>query len=165
MRAFQRAAGFAVAASLAGLTGCGLGTEGGFIGGRDLDLCADTIPQCATTAGCRLGGTTYTETSFPGAIQFIVPAPAESTITVGLFFRDVQATGADHLIEFNEPGCFSTEVWRPRGDDLFRAAGDDRILEVSEQIFLDGEHLISIFSDMTADVLIKAEVNTPAGRQ
>jgi len=142
-------------------TGCGLGTEGGFIGGRDLDLCTDTIPQCATTAGCRLGGTTYTETSFPGAIEFIVPAPSESTITVSIFFREVRATGSDHLIEFNEPGCFSTEVWRPRGDDLFRAAGDDRILEVSEQIFLDGEHLISIFSDMTADVLIKAEVDLP----
>jgi len=156
-----------VASMLAALTlgGCGLGVEGGFIGNRDLDLCTDTIPQCSTVANCRLGGPTYTETRFPGELQFVVSAPAGATITVALFFREVRATGSDHLIEFNEPGCFSTEVWRPRVDDLFRAAGDDQILEVSEQMFLEGEHLIRIFSDMTAEVLVKADVNARTGRR
>ncbi len=142
-------------------TACGLGTEGAFIDGRDLDLCADTIPACSGTAGCRLGPNNYLETRFPGAIQFLVSAPAEAVITVSIFFRETRATGSDHSIEFNEPGCFDQQVWRPRSDDLFKLANRDRILEVPQQVFLEGEHLVTVFSDSTSEVLLKADVETP----
>lgn len=141
------------------LSACGLGTEGDFIGGRDLDLCADIIPQCASTAGCYLGATRYTETRFPGAISFIVSAPADSEVEVDIFFRTQQANGSDTRVEINEPGCQETYEYVVDAVDLFREAGSDRILEIPpQQVILDGEHLVTVQSDAVAEVLIRADV-------
>jgi len=150
--------------ALLGLAGCGIGTEGSFIDGRELDLCFDTIPVCSTTAGCRLGGGTYIETTFPGTVDFIVPAPAEGEIEISIFFREAQAVGFDTQILFNEPGCFEVYEWVPPRNDIFDLAGNDRTLRVQQQVFFDGEHLVRVTSDSIAEVLIKADVERGGGR-
>ncbi|HJL39978.1 MAG TPA: hypothetical protein RMG48_01630 [Myxococcales bacterium LLY-WYZ-16_1] len=144
---------------LALLAGCGIGAEGDFIGGRDRDLCADVIPACPSTAGCYLGATRYTETRFPGAISFLVDAPADSEIAVDLFFQTQQANGLDTRIEISEPGCFETYEYVVDTIDLFREAGSDRILNFPpQQVVVDGDHLVVVASDAVADVLIRADV-------
>lgn len=150
--------------ALSTLSACGFGAEGGFIDGREQDLCFDTIPACSTTAGCRLGGETYIETTFPGSVQFIVPAPRDAEIEIGLFFRRARAIGVDTQILVHEPGCFETYEWVPPRNDIFDLAGDDRTLLVTQQVFFDGEHLVQITSDATAEVLIRADVERGGGR-
>ncbi|MGF1511744.1 MAG: hypothetical protein ACFB9M_19790 [Myxococcota bacterium] len=152
-------------ASLGVLGGCGFGAEGTFVDGRRLDDCFDTIPACSVTAGCRLGGDRYIETNFPGSVNFIVPAPAEAEIRIGMFFRNARAIGLETQVLVNEPGCFETYEWVPPTADIFRLAGEDQTLIVTQQVFFSGEHLVEIFSDSTTEVLIRAEVEAAGGGQ
>jgi hypothetical protein len=154
---------FAVSSLLFGV-GCGIGNEGGFIDGRTLDECFETIPVCSTTAGCRLGGDRYIETRFPGTVQFIVPAPAEAVIKVGMFFRNPRAVGLDTRVIVYETGCTFPYEWIPPQSDIFRLAGDDGILIREQQVFQDGDHLVEITSDSTTEVLIRAEIELAQGR-
>lgn len=151
----------AVLASL--LTGCGLGAEGNFTGGLELDRCDGTYPVCQTTAGCTLGVGKYVEGKFPGAREFVVPAPEEAIVTVRIFFRTEVATGVDTEILWHEPGCFDTYQYASEGADIFLEAGNDRILEKSQQVFLGGDHLVEVFSDAVAEYLLAIEVASARG--
>ncbi len=145
--------------------GCnfGLGAEGNFKGGLSKDRCDGTFPICQTTAGCTMGTGRYIEGTFPGSRQFIVPAPEEALITVHVFFRSQIATGIDTEILWNEPGCFDTYQYLSEGRDIFLEAGNDKVFSQSQQVFLEGDHLVEVFSDAVADYLIKVEVDTAEG--
>jgi hypothetical protein len=150
--------------SLSGaLSACALGAEENFSAGLKLDRCDGTFPICQTSAGCVLGNTNYVEGSFPGSRQFIVPAPAGSLIAVRIFFRSQVATGVDTEILWNEPGCFDTYQYLSEGIDIFREAGKDGIFEQTQLVLLDGDHLVEVFSDATADYFISVDVQTPSG--
>lgn len=144
-------------------TGCGFGSEGNFTSGLTRDRCDGTFPVCQTTAGCTMGVGKYIEGSFPGARQFIVSAPEESIITVRIFFRSQVATGIDTEILWHEPGCFDTYQYRSGGSDIFLEAGNDQILEKSQQVFLSGDHLVEIISDSVAEYLLAVEVESASG--
>ncbi|MEL7368147.1 MAG: hypothetical protein AAFN74_04480 [Myxococcota bacterium] len=139
--------------------GCGVGPESNFTLGLELDRCDGTFPVCQTTAGCILTPDRYLEGSFPGARQFIVPSLAEAVITVDIFFQTQVATGIDTEILWSEPGCFDAYQFRSDGRDIFFEAGNDRILSVSQQVFLDGDHLVEVFSDAVADYLLRVRVD------
>ncbi len=141
------------------LSGCGLSSEGTFTSGLSRDRCDDTYPICSQTAGCVLGAGKYLEGSFPGTRQFIVTAPEESVITVSLFFRSQVAVGVDTGITWHEPGCFDSYEYRSGGEDIFLEAGGSRVMSRSQQVFLDGDHLIEVFSDAIADYVLKVEVD------
>lgn len=141
--------------------GCGVGGLGNFADGLTLDRCEDTYPVCETTAGCVLGETRYAEGSFPGQRQFIVPAPAGAVISVQLYFVDQTAAGVDTEIRWHEPGCFDSYRWASEGADLFLLAGKGRVLEKSQQVREDGDHLIEIYSDAVLDYYLKVEVDAP----
>lgn len=144
-------------------SGCGLGAEGNFTAGLTLDRCDGTYPVCQTTAGCTLGVGKYVEGSFPGARQFIVPAPEEAIIKVKIFFREAVATGVDTEILWHEPGCFDTYQYASEGADIFLDAGNDKIFERQRQVFLAGDHLVEVFSDAVADYLLSVEVESAGG--
>lgn len=145
------------------LGACGLGSEGTFTSGLTEDRCEDTFPICQTTAQCALGTGRYLEGSFPGSRQFIVSAPEEAIIRVMIFFRTQIATGQDTEILWREPGCFDTYQYRSEGRDIFREAGNSRVFTQSQQVFLEGDHLVQVFSDAVADYLLKVEVEAPSG--
>ncbi|MCK6552942.1 hypothetical protein L6R52_44375, partial [Myxococcota bacterium] len=115
------------------------------------------------TAGCTLGVGKYVEGSFPGARQFIVPAPEEAIIKVKIFFREAVATGVDTEILWHEPGCFDTYQYASEGADIFLDAGNDKIFERQRQVFLAGDHLVEVFSDAVADYLLSVEVESAGG--
>ncbi len=150
-------------ATLCLFLGCGFGAEGNFTAGLSEDRCEDTFPICQTTAGCTMGTGRYVSGSFPGAREFIVPAPAEATIKLSIFFKSQMATGANTDIRFHEPGCFDTYQFLSDGRDIFLQAGNDRVFETTQQIFLDGDHLVEVFSDAVAEYILKIEVEAPGG--
>lgn len=144
--------------------GLGLGAEGNFTLGLSRDRCDGTFPICQTTAGCTMGTGRYIEGRFPGTRSFIVPAPEEAVITVHIFFKTQMATGIDTEILWHEPGCFDTYQYLSEGRDIFLEAGDDKVFSRSQQVFLEGDHLVEIFSDAVADYVVKVDVETAAGR-
>ncbi len=144
------------------LAGCGLGAEDNFTLGLDEDRCDGTFPICQTTAGCVMGSNKYLKGRFPGSRQFIVPAPEEAVITVRIFFATQVATGVDTEILWHEPGCFDTYQYLSEGSDIFLAAGNDQVFEQSKQVFLDGDHLIEVFSDAIAEYAITVDVDAAA---
>ena len=141
------------------VVGCGTGPESNFTLGLELDRCDSTFAECGTSAGCILTEEEYLEGSFPGTREFIVPAIEEAVITVDIFFRTQVATGVDTEILWNEPGCFDQYQFRSNGRDIFFDAGNDRILSVSQQVFLSGDHLVQVFSDAVADYLLRVRVD------
>ena len=150
---------FAVLGAAVFVGGCGIGPESNFTLGLELDRCDGTFPACQTTAGCFLNEDRYLEGSFPGTRQFIVPSRAEAIIRVDIFFRSQVSTGFDTEVLWSEPGCFDTYQYRSEGRDVFLEAGNDRILTVSQQVFLEGEHLVEVFSDAVADYLLRVRVD------
>ncbi len=137
---------------------CGTGPESNFTLGLELDTCNSTFAVCQTTAGCILNEDEYLEGSFPGSREFIVVADEEQIINVDIFFRTQVATGFDTEVQWSEPGCFDTFQYRSDGVDIFFEAGNDRILSVGQQIFLNGDHLVQVFSDATAEYLLRVRV-------
>ena len=148
------------------LCGCnlGLGAEDNFKGGLTRDRCDGTFPICQTTAGCTMGTGRYIEGAFPGARQFIVPAPEEAVIRVHIFFKSQMFNGIDTEILWYEPGCFD-DVYRyaSEGRDIFQEAGNDKVFTQEQQVFLEGDHLVEVFSDAVAEYIIKVEVETAEG--
>lgn len=144
------------------LAACGLGPQDNFTLGRELDRCDRTFPFCGYTAGCVLGTGKYVEGRFPGTKSFIVPAPAESFIRVRIFFATQEAIGDELQVLWDEPGCFDTYEWTENSIDIFRRAGNDRVLEHAEQVFLDGDHLVRVRSNVVADYVIVVEVMSPS---
>ena len=142
-----------------GLSACGVGPESNFTLGLDLDACDQTFSFCGAPAGCILTPDDYIEGAFPGTRQFIVPTLAEAVITVDIFFQTQVATGLDTEVRWSEPGCFDTYQYRSNGRDIFLEAGNDRILSVSQQVFLEGDHLVEVFSDAVADYLLRVRVD------
>lgn len=161
----SRPNGVVIGSLLLALGGCGLGAEGNFTQGLSRDRCDGTFPVCQTTAGCTMGLGRYVEGRFPGERKFIVPAPEESLINVRIFFKTEIATGIDTEILWHEPGCFDTYQYLSEGRDIFLEAGNDQVFEQSHQVFLDGDHLVEIFSDAIAEYIVAVEVDTAAGRQ
>lgn len=150
---------------LAALTasGCGVSAADNFTRGLSEDRCEGTFPICATTAGCVLSDLRYLEGSFPGSREVIVPAPADAIVIVRLFFVSQVAHGLDTRVLISEPGCIDTYEWASEGRDIFIEAGSDRVLEVRQEVFLDGDHLLEVASDAVADYVLAVEVIKPAG--
>ena len=149
----------ALTLAAAACSACGVGPESNFTLGLDLERCDSTFPVCQTTAGCILTPEEYLEGQFPGAREFIVPSRAEAVITVDIFFRTQQSVGLDTEVLWSEPGCFDSYQYRSDGRDIFTEAGNDRILSVSQQVFLEGDHLVQVFSDAVAEYLIRVRVD------
>lgn len=147
----------------ASVCGCGLSASDNFTRGLTEERCEGTYPICATTAGCVLGEQRYLQGTFPGTREVIVPAPAESIVSVRLFFIEQVAHGLDTRILLSEPGCIDTYEWASEGIDIFLEAGSDRTLEVRQEVYLDGDHLLEVSSDAVADYVIQVEVTKPSG--
>ena len=67
----------------------------------------------------------------------------------------------DTRIRWYEPNCVDRREWASDGVDLFRDAGEDRIIARTEGVAVFGEHLIEVRSDAFADYLIGVELEAP----
>jgi hypothetical protein len=140
-------------------SGCGFGSEAAFFGPRLLDTCDLELPVCNTTAGCKLvEEDRYIEGSFPGQKSLIVPTAGEATIRVSIYWRTQLGPGADTEIIWNEPACVDVTRYESQGADVFADSNAKGIFIQERKVFREGEHLIEIRSDATADYLLKTDV-------
>jgi hypothetical protein len=143
--------------------GCAQSASDAFIGDRTIDLCLDVLPACEGTVGCVLDEDEYLEGGFPSTRRFLVDTESAAEITVSILFASRGSAGADTRIRWYEPNCADRDEWASQGIDVFREAGDDRVLSRTGRVSEFGEHLVEIRSDAFADYLVKVDVEFPEG--
>lgn len=145
--------------------GCDPTSSKEFTAGRSLNPCLEIIPACpGAVAACVLDQTQYAKLSFPGSFQFLVTARSGERIDVQMFFVEQRDAGLSTEIYWNEPGCSEAYEWRSEGTNLFVEAADTNVFNQARTVYETGEHLVEIFSDMNAQVLVTVEVDV-AGRR
>jgi hypothetical protein len=129
-----------------------------FTSGRLLDGCDRTWPICTTTVGCIVGDSQYLEGRFPGTRRFAVRTEGQAEIAVALYLRTQNAVGTETRIEINEAGCGSKSTEPIDGRALFREFEAYGEVRRAARVFREGDHLIEVASDATADYLLKVEI-------
>ncbi len=151
----------ALALCLAGSSACTFGSEGTFIGTRQLDTCDLEIPVCNTTAGCKLvEEDRYIEGVFPGQRSLIVPTAGEATIRVEVFWRTQLSPGSDTEIIWHEPACVDAFRFESQGANIFDDINAQGVFIKDKQVFREGEHLVEIRSDSVGEYVIRTSVLT-----
>ena len=132
-----------------------LNDERVFTQGRIEDLCDSAIPACDSQASCILRGDEFYEGSFPGGLKVITRTEGEDgTLIVRFLLTEMLSPGTELFIEASTPNCADKAIDHPQDVDLFDLAGDDRILEYHVDLPGRGDHLVTIFSDMSARYLM-----------
>ncbi len=147
---------------LAGLltltTGC-FSQEEEFALGRLENPCAGSIPICAFQAACVLGRQDFLSGQLPGGQRFIVQADSlDRQIVIRMLFTEMIYPGTEFLLNLFSPGCGSLETEHIIDQDLFARAGDDRIVTFIMPIEEEGDHLLEVFSDMSAAYLLTVDL-------
>ena len=141
------------------LSGC-FTDESLFTDGRLEDLCNGSIPVCETQAACVLDVDEFYRSEFPGGARMIVRTEAEqSTLIVRFLLTETLYPGTELLVQAYEPGCGELDERHLQDINLFEFAGDDRILEFELELPGRGDHLLEIYSDMSAQYLMTVLVN------
>ena len=157
MRRLILLAGRVLLAALA-VAGC-QSPEDEFTEGRLENLCAGTVPVCNVRAGCVLSDDDFVRGTFPGAQRYIVATDRpDQRVEVRLFFTSQRFPGTELLVQLSEPGCGRAEQTRLVDIDFFARAGDDGILDFSFDAPEKGDHLLEVFSDMSAGWLLTVDV-------
>ncbi len=145
-------------AAAAVLGGC-LTAEESFTEGRLETLCAGALPVCNVRAGCVLDGGNFARGTFPGAQRYVVRTDRpDQRLSVRLLLSDERYPGTELLVQIYGPGCGETEQAHLVDVDFFRRAGDDGILEFTLALPEEGDHLLELFSDMSAGWVLAVEV-------
>jgi len=144
------------------LSACEFGSESAFTQDTSYDSCNANIPVCNTTAGCKLiEEDKHIDGTFPGFRQMIVPTVGEAVIRIKIYFRTQLSPGVDTEILWYEPACVDVYRYESQGIDLFEEAGGEGILVREMRVFREGDHLVEIRSDATAEYILRTFVLTP----
>jgi len=141
--------------------GCSQSAREAFTEGRSQNRCVEVFPACGGSAGCVLADDQYLEGSFPSTRRFLVETEGPAGITVELLLTSRGSSGVDTRIFWYEPNCVDRREWASDGVDLFREAGDDRIIARTGSVTEFGEHLIEVRSDAFADYLLGVDLEAP----
>lgn len=136
---------------------CQTGAEA-FVDDRLLSICDEAYQICNLPAGCVLDRNHYIEGAFPGSRRFVVVTESRDVkIVVRIFFETQVAPGTQLLVRAYEPNC-SVDTTKAEvileNVDIFKKAGDDRMLDFELAVADVGEHLIEVNSDAGAEYLI-----------
>lgn len=122
-----------------------------FSQGRLEDPCNNAIPICNTQAGCTVHNESFYAGEFPGGLRFIVRSEAEdSTINVRFLLDNMIFPGTEMLVHVKTPDCGDFSEEHVQNRDLFELSGDDRVLDFILELPGRGDHLLEVFSDMSA---------------
>ncbi len=122
-----------------------------FTQGRIEDLCNESIPICGRQAACILGGDEFFSGRFPGGQRVIARTEFEKQeMIIRFLLDDLAFPGTEIQVLAYSPDCGSYDEEHPRNIDLFELAGDDRVIEFKLDVATRGDHLVEIFSDMSA---------------
>ncbi|MBN2529310.1 MAG: hypothetical protein JXR76_23180 [Deltaproteobacteria bacterium] len=141
-------------------TSC-LTAEEEFINDRLLSMCDEAYYHCGLPTGCVLDSKHYVEGGFPGVRRVVVETEENNMdVQVRVFIAEAMGGGTEMLVQLYETDC---TVNRDTGKkqlidvDLIEEAGDDRVLIFNLHAMQEGEHVVEIYSDMTARFLLIAE--------
>lgn len=130
-----------------------------FTEGRIEDLCNEAIPICGSQAACTLDNNEFFNGEFPGGQRYIVRTEFEDQKMFARFLLDDLAfPGTEILVKAFTPDCGDFDQKHPRNVDLFDLAGDDRVLEFEIDLPGRGDHLVEVFSDMSATYYMTFDV-------
>ncbi|MCB9729704.1 MAG: hypothetical protein H6744_05370 [Deltaproteobacteria bacterium] len=149
---------------LAVLCGVGAGScvtaQDGFVGSRLEELCNGSIPACDLKASCVLGEDRFIRRTFPGGERLIVRTELpDQRLSVRMLLGDLVSPGTELVVEARSPTCAAADRERLVDVDLFELAGDDLTLDVVLELPEPGDHLVEIFSDMSASYLLLFELD------
>ncbi|MCP4606126.1 MAG: hypothetical protein GY847_37375 [Proteobacteria bacterium] len=135
--------------------------EDAFIGNRLLTLCGDAYWICNVPSGCVLDDDHYSKKVFPDTHRVVIATEEpELEIRVRLFLSKMESPGTELLVQLYEPDC-TQDINLARAHltdiDLFEEAGDDRMLIFDLMAMQEGEHLLEIYSDASAEFLLIVE--------
>lgn len=140
------------------LSGCG-DDQSVFVGKRLEQRCNSAIPACDTRASCVMGNDVYYSGQFPGGLKTLVRTETEDAkLVVRILLTDMLFSGSELQISANSTGCNDFDEVHKQDIDLFELAGQDRILEYELDLVGRGDHLVEIFSDMSASYLLTLNV-------
>ena len=132
-----------------------------FVGDRLAKLCDESYWVCNVSTGCVLDNDHYVEGVFPGTRRIVITTQeVEQDIRVRIYFRTQESPGTEILVQLYEPNCIvNTALARENlvNVDLFEEAGDDRMLIFELTALEEGEHLLEIYSDASAEYLLVVE--------
>lgn len=130
-----------------------------FTQGRIQDLCNESIPICGRQAACALDDGEFFAGRFPGGQRVITRTEFEDQRLIVRFLLDEMVfPGTEILVQAYTPDCGDFDEAHPQNVDLFRLAGDDRILQFELDVAGRGDHLVEIFSDMSASYSMTFEL-------
>lgn len=133
--------------------------EDEFTAGRLETPCDGTLPICAVRAGCVLDYGNFVRGAFPGAVRVVVRAERDRAILrLRLLLDDQLYPGTELLIQAHGIGCGAVEQIREVDIDLFARAGEDQTLEYTLPLPGRGDHLLELFSDMSARWVLAVDV-------
>lgn len=141
------------------LNGC-QSAEDAFTDGRIEQLCDRSVPVCNSQASCVLSTDQYLEGAFPGGLKIIVRTETdEATLIVRTLLTDPRFPGTEYQVAAYDTGCSVPEEVLIQDQDLFDLAGDDGVIEHHLQVTGRGDHLVELFSDMSASFLFRVDVD------
>ncbi|MDJ0764046.1 MAG: hypothetical protein QNJ97_13775 [Myxococcota bacterium] len=137
--------------------------EEAFVQDRLIDLCDDAYWVCGVPSGCILKEDRYVTGTFPGTRSVVIATEsAETELRVRLFFSEMVSSGTEFLIQAYEPNCtLNPDLARVHlvDVDIFERAGEDRKLTYDLSVSGEGEHLLELYSDASAEYLLIVETD------
>jgi len=135
-----------------------LSAEEEFTQDRLLKICEENYQICMKPAGCELDEDHYAEGTFPGSRRVVVAThEVDVEFRVRIFFKTTTSPGTELLVQMYEANCtLNTALAKERivDKDIFEESGDDRVLDFKLKVQQEGEHLVEIYSDATAEYLL-----------
>lgn len=145
---------------IAWLPAC-LSGEEAFVDGRLHAYCDEAYEVCHKPAGCVLDDKHFVRAGFPGARRFVVATEANDVLLrISIYIAEMQAPGTEIIVQAYEPDC-TLDIAKSQAHmedvDIFKKAGDDRVLQFDLEAVMAGEHLIEIYADASAEYLLVVE--------
>jgi hypothetical protein len=138
-----------------------LTAEEEFVQDKLYSICDEAYWHCGLATGCILDSDHYADGQFPGVRRVVVETKENDVdVQVRIFIGDALSGGTEMLVQLYEADC---SLDRNFGKaqlidvDLIDEAGDDRVLTFNLHVMQEGEHLLEVYSDMTASFLMIAE--------
>jgi hypothetical protein len=130
-----------------------------FTQGRLEKVCNGVVPVCQVQAGCIADGEEFVRGEFPGDQRLLVRSEKiDQRLVVRVLLTEMVYPGTELLVQAFDPGCADLSEEHLVDLDLFEFAGDDRMFEFHLDLPESGDHLVELFSDMSAAYLLTFEV-------
>jgi hypothetical protein len=147
-----------LSAAITVLTSCG-DEEEVFVGQRLEQRCNSSIPACDTRAFCVLTNNDYYSGQFPGGLRVLVRSETDNAkLVVRVLLTEMLFPGTELQMTAHSTGCNTFDEVHEQDVNLFELAGGDRTLEYHLELTGRGDHLVEVFSDMSASYLMTLTV-------